>query len=426
LSHSQLVIFSSVLLLLICLSAFFSIAETGLMAINRYRLRHKARLKQRHAVLILKLLKRPDRLLGMILIGNNLANIVASALATMIAMQIWGEGGVILSTALLTLLILIFAEVAPKTVAALYPERVSKFVARPVSIMLIVFFPFVWLINTVTNGLLRLLHINIGHRPLEPLSREELRSVVYDTAGKMSRQYQSMLLGILDLNKAAVDDVMIPRHQIIGIDIDQSWEMIRQQLSHSPHDWLPVYHDSINEVVGILHLRELTGKLITGKTMDKEKLLKLLREPYFIPEGTPLNIQLLNFQQQRKRMALVVDEYGEIQGLITLEDILEEIVGEFTTTVESSSRVDLQADGSYIVDGSITLRELNRVTHWHFPTTGPRTLNGLIIEYLESMPVVGVCIRIAGYVIEVQEVKDNRVQIAQVFPKLPQTPLEIT
>jgi Mg2+/Co2+ transporter CorB len=426
LSHSQLVIFSSVLLLLICLSAFFSIAETGLMAINRYRLRHKARLKQRHAVLILKLLKRPDRLLGMILIGNNLANIVASALATMIAMQIWGEGGVILSTALLTLLILIFAEVAPKTVAALYPERVSKFVARPVSIMLIVFFPFVWLINTVTNGLLRLLHINIGHRPLEPLSREELRSVVYDTAGKMSRQYQSMLLGILDLNKAAVDDVMIPRHQIIGIDIDQSWEMIRQQLSHSPHDWLPVYHDSINEVVGILHLRELTGKLITGKTMDKEKLLKLLREPYFIPEGTPLNIQLLNFQQQRKRMALVVDEYGEIQGLITLEDILEEIVGEFTTTVESSSRVDLQADGSYIVDGSITLRELNRVTHWHFPTTGPRTLNGLIIEYLESIPVVGVCIRIAGYVIEVQEVKDNRVQIAQVFPKLPQTPLEIT
>jgi Mg2+/Co2+ transporter CorB len=426
LSHSQLVIFSSLLLLLICLSAFFSIAETGLMAINRYRLRHKARLKQRHAVLILKLLKRPDRLLGMILIGNNLANIVASALATMIAMQIWGEAGVILSTVLLTLLILIFAEVAPKTVAAFYPERVSRFVARPVSIMLIVFFPFVWLINTVTNGLLRLLHINVGLRPLEPLSREELRSVVYDTAGKMSRQYQSMLLGILDLNKAAVDDVMIPRHQIIGIDIDQSWEMVRQQLSHSPHDWLPVYHDSINEVVGILHLRELTGKLMMGKSMDKEKLLKLLREPYFIPEGTPLNIQLLNFQQQRKRMALVVDEYGEIQGLITLEDILEEIVGEFTTTVESSSRVDLQADGSYIVDGAITLRELNRVTHWHLPTDGPRTLNGLIIEYLESMPVVGVCIRIAGYVIEVQEVKDNRVQVAQVFSKSPEAPLEIT
>jgi Mg2+/Co2+ transporter CorB len=396
------------------------------MAINRYRLRHKARLKQRHAVLILKLLKRPDRLLGMILIGNNLANIVASALATLIAMQIWGEKGVILSTVVLTLLILIFAEVAPKTVAALYPERVSKMVAWPVSIMLIVFFPFVWLINTVTNGLLRLLHINVGHRPLEPLSREELRSVVYDTAGKMSRQYQSMLLGILDLNKAAVDDVMIPRHQITGIDIDQPWQVIQKQLSHSPHDWLPIYHDSINEVVGILHLRELTGKLMTGQLLDKEKLLKLLKEPYFVPEGTPLNIQLLNFQQQRKRMALVVDEYGEIQGLITLEDILEEIVGEFTTTVESSGRVDLQTDGSYIVDGSVTLRELNRIAHWHLPTTGPRTLNGLIIEYLEAMPVVGVCMRISGYVIEVQEVKDNRVQIAQVFPRLPETNLDIT
>ena len=396
------------------------------MAINRYRLRHKARLKQRHAILILKLLKRPDRLLGMILIGNNLANIVASALATMIAMQVWGDTGVILSTVILTLLILIFAEVAPKTVAALYPERVSRIVAWPVSIMLIVFFPFVWLINTVTNGLLRLLHIKVGLRPLEPLSREELRSVVYDTAGKMSRQYQSMLLGILDLNKAAVDDVMIPRHQITGIDIDQPWQVIQKQLSHSPHDWLPVYHDSINDVVGILHLRELTGKLMTGQPLDKEKLLKLLKEPYFIPEGTPLNIQLLNFQQQRKRMALVVDEYGEVQGLITLEDILEEIVGEFTTTVESSSRVDVQSDGSYIVDGAITLRELNRITNWHLPTNGPRTLNGLIIEYLEAMPVVGVCMRIAGYVIEVQDVKDNRVQTAQVFPRSPETTFDIT
>jgi Mg2+/Co2+ transporter CorB len=426
LSHSQIIIFGSVLFLLICLSGFFSIAETGLMAINRYRLRHKARLNQRHAVVILKLLKRPDRLLGMILIGNNLANIVASALATMIALHVWGEKGVIFSTVLLTLLILIFAEVAPKTVAALYPERVSRVVARPVSIMLIVFFPFVWLINTVTNGLLRLLHIQVSHRPLEPLSREELRSVVYDTAGKMSRQYQSMLLGILDLNKAAVDDVMIPRHQITGIDIDQPWQVVQKQLSHSPHDWLPIYHDSINEVVGILHLRELTGKLMAGQSLDKEKLLKLLKEPYFIPEGTPLNIQLLNFQQQRKRMALVVDEYGEIQGLITLEDILEEIVGEFTTTVESSSRVDLQADGSYIVDGSITLRELNRVTSWHLPTTGPRTLSGLVIEYLEAMPVEGVAMRIGGYVIEVQEVKDNLVKVAQIFPRLPETHIDVT
>jgi Mg2+/Co2+ transporter CorB len=418
-------VLSSILVLLIILSGFFSIAETGLMAINRYRLRHKARLKQRHAVLILKLLKRPDRLLGMILIGNNLANIVASALATLIALQVWGEGAVVLSTALLTILILIFAEVAPKTVAALYPERVSRFVAWPVSIMLVVFFPLVWLINTVTNGLLRLLHIQVGHRPLEPLSREELRSVVYDTAGKMSRQYQSMLLGILDLNKAAVDDVMIPRHQITGIDMDQPWDKVQQQLATSPHDWLPIYNDNINEVVGILHIRELTGKLMAGQTLDKEKILKLAKEPYFIPEGTPLNIQLLNFQQQKKRLALVVDEYGEIQGLITLEDILEEIVGEFTTSV-ANTRVDRQADGSYVVDAAITLRELNRITHWQLPTDGPRTLNGLIIEYLEAMPVVGVCMRIAGYVIEVEEVQDNRVAVAHIYPRTTDTTVDIT
>jgi Mg2+/Co2+ transporter CorB len=416
-SHLQFVVFTGVLVLLVVLSGFFSMAETSLMAVNRYRLRHKARLKKTYAILILKLLKRPDRLLGMILIGNNLANIVASALATLLAIHFWGERGVIISTALLTVVILIFAEVAPKTVAALYADRVSRFVAWPVHIMLLIFFPLVWFINAITNGLLRLFHINVGHKAFEPLSREELRSVVYDTAGKMSRQYQNMLISILDLNKVSVNDVMIPRHQITGIDLDQSWELVQKQLSRSPHDWLPIYKDNINEVFGILHLRELTGKLLAGRPLDKDTLVKFAQEPYFVPEGTALNIQLMNFQQLRKRLALVVDEYGEIKGLITLEDILEEIVGEFTTNVVSNNKAEAQDDGSYLVDGMITIRDLNRVTEWRFPIDGPRTLNGLIIEHLEAMPVAGLCIMISGYPIEIVQVKDNRVAKACVFPR---------
>jgi len=420
-THVTLVVLSVVLTFLIVLSGFFAIAETGLMSVNRYRLRHKARMKKRYAILILKLLKRPDRLLGMVLIGNNLSNIVASALATLLAMHFFGDEGVIFSTIVLTLVILIFAEVAPKTVAALYPDQVSKAVVWPVYAMLVVFYPFVVFINFIANGLLRLLRIKVGNRQHEPLSREELRSVVYDTASKMSRQYQSMLLGILDLNKIVVDDVMIPRHEITGVDIDQPWEALQKQLALSPHDWLPFYRDNVNHVIGILHLRELTEMLIAGKSLDKDTLLKKLKEPYFVPEGTPLNIQLLNFQRERKRLAFIVDEYGEIQGLVTLEDILEEIVGEFTTNVVSTTKIELQADGSYLVDGAITLRELNRVTHWHFPTRGPRTLNGLITEHLESMPRMGSCVRIAGYPIEIVHVKENRVAVARIFQRPPET-----
>jgi Mg2+/Co2+ transporter CorB len=418
LSHFQFVIICCVLVFLIFLSGFFSIAETALMAVNRYRLRHKARQKKSHALLILKLLKRPDRLLGMILIGNNLANIVASALATMIAMKLWGDRGVVISTACLTMIILIFAEIAPKTFAALYPDRVSRVVAWPVYVSLTVFFPLVWFINMITNNLLRLFHINVGQRPMEQLSREELRSVVYDTAGKMSRHYQTMLLGILDLNKVTVDDVMIPRHHITGIDIEQPWENVKVQLAHTAHAWMPIYREQINDVVGVLHVRELTGKLLGGNAINREKLLKLAKEPYFVPEGTPLNIQLSNFQQLRKRLALVVDEYGEIKGLVTLEDILEEIVGEFTTNVISTSKISLQADGSYLVDGGIMLRELNRFTKWKFPTNGPRTLNGLIVEQLEALPKAGLCLLINDHPVEIVQVKENQVNQAKIFPKL--------
>lgn len=413
----QLIVFSVILVLLILLSAFFSAAETGLMAINRYRLRHKARLKKRSAIQILKLLQRPDRLLGTILIGNNCANIIAASLATVLAVHLFGEKGVILTTMLLTFVILIFAEVAPKTLAAFYPEQVSTLVAWPISILLNIFYPIIWLVNVISNGLLRLFGVRFAGNISEPISREELRTIVYEAAGRISSHYQNMLLGILDLNKLTIDDVMIPRHQIVGIDLSGDWDEIQKQLATSPHDWLPVYIDTINNLSGILHLRELMHATLNGKKLSKEHVLALLHEAYFVPLGTPLNIQLMNFQRKRKRIALVVDEYGEIQGLVTLEDILEEIVGEFTTNVSATGKIiEAQPDGSYLVDGAITIRELNRLTQWKFPTKGPRTLNGLIVEYLEAIPHAGLCVLIQQYPIEIVSVKNNRVKVARIFP----------
>lgn len=387
------------------------------MAINRYRLRHKARMRKRSAVLILELLKRPDRLLGMILIGSCFSNVLASALATLIAMHYWDETGVFIVTIILTFVILIFAEVAPKTVAALYPEKVARIIAWPVYILLKLCYPLVWLINTISNGLLRILRIRISGSTVEPLSREELRTIVYETTGR-AHQYQSMLLGILDLNQVVVNDIMIPSHEINGVDFDESWETILQQIAKSEYDWLPVYRGSVDQILGLLHLRDITHIMVEHKELDKESLFKHLHEPYFIPEGTPLNIQLMHFQQKRKRLALVVDEYGEILGLLTLEDILEEIVGEFTTNVVVTGRVNLQSDGSFLADGAVTIREFNRTAKWNLPIKGPRTLNGLIVEYLEAIPHPGVCVKIAGHPIEIIEVEENRIKVARVFPRL--------
>lgn len=418
-SHAQLIMLCILLVVLILVAAFFSLAETGLMAINRYRLRHKARMKKQSAILILRLLKRPDRLLGVILIGNCFSNIMASAIATLLAVHLLGDTGIIISTFLLTFVVLIFAEVAPKTLAALYPERISKAVAWPLFILLKLLYPIVWSINGVSNGLLRLFRINVTSHNTEQLSREELRSVVYETSGRLSRHYQNMLLSILDLNKVTVTDVMVPQHEIVGIDLDLEWSQVQQVICSSTHDWLPIYRDNVNQVIGMLHLRELMHIVLSNQAMNKDLILKLMREPYFVPEGTPLNTQLHNFQRHNKRTALVVDEYGEILGLLTLADILEEIVGEFASNVSNTTKIiQVQKDGSYLVDGSITLREFNRITEWNLPSQGQRTLNGLIVEYLESIPHAGTCVRINNYPIEIMQVQDNRVKVAHVFPRL--------
>ncbi len=410
-------IFSLILLLLILLAAFFACAETGLMAVNRYRLRHQARMKKRYAIRLLKLLKRPDRLLGVILIGSTFANILASSLATLLAFHFWGDKGALLAAIGLTFVVLIFAEIAPKTVAAIYPDRVSRLVVYPIQIILKLFYPIVWLANAITNGLLKLLRVSVTSYALEPLSREELRSIVYDTTGKISRQYQNMLLSILDLSKLTVDDVMIPRHDIVGIDIEKSWEEMVVQINHIHQEWVPVYRDNVNQIIGVLYTRDVLRLLLIHTTVNKESLHQFLMEPYFVPSGTSLNVQLAYFQRSQNKVAFVVDEYGEIQGLLTLNDILEEIVGDFTG-VTTGKRIRLQSDNSYFVDGAMTIREFNRITDWELPLRGPRTINGLIVEQLESLPHAGTAILIAGYPCEIVDVKENRVKTARIFPKL--------
>ena len=416
--RSHLALWFGALVCLIVLSGFFSAAETALMAINRYRLRHQARQKKRIAMLILHLLRRPDRVLGLILIGNCFCNIMASALATLLAINLLGEHGVVISTACLTLAVLVLAEVAPKTVAALYPEQVARWVAWPVFILLQTFYPVVWLVNALSNGLLRLFRIRVTATRPETLNREELRSIVYETGGRMPRDYQEMLLGILDLNKVTVNDIMVPKHRIIGIDLNNDEKKTLQIVAESTHDWLPVYRDGINQVSGVLHLRELMPVVVAGQPCTTSLIESLLKEPYFVPENTPLNIQLLNFRRQQRRLALVVDEYGDIVGLVTLADILEEIVGDFAIDLSGTTRlIQRQGDGSYLVDGSLSLKEFNRLTGWELPAKGPRTLGGLVVEYLEAMPRAGTCVMIRRYPIEVVYVQDNRVRVARVFPE---------
>ncbi|MFA5627337.1 MAG: HlyC/CorC family transporter [Thiohalomonadaceae bacterium] len=405
------------LLVLLLLSAFFSGSETGLFSLNRYRLRHLVKSgSSRGAQHAHELLQRPDRLIGLILLGNNFVNILASATATLLGLKLFGEVGIAIATGILTLVILIFCEVTPKTIAALYPERVafiSAFVLKP---LLKLLFPLVWAVNSITNVLLRLFGLSATNTPKLHLSSDELRTVVHETGSLIPQRHQEMLLSILDLEKATVEDIMIPRNEIVGIDLEDSWSDIMQQISTSQHTRLPVYEGSIDNVLGIIHLRNILVLLQHGE-MTREAFMKVIREPYFIPEGTTLNTQLLNLQRQRLRVALVVDEYGDIQGLVTLDDILEEIVGEFTTDPAAYSKgIHLQEDGTYLVDGGSNIRELNRLMQWQLPTDGPKTLNGMIIEYLETIPEAGTSLLLAGYPLEIVQTTTNAIKTVRINP----------
>ncbi|HRD66826.1 MAG TPA: HlyC/CorC family transporter [Candidatus Competibacter sp.] len=406
------------LALLIGCSAFFSSSETGLMTLNRYRLRHRAKSGDKAAQRTSKLLERPDRLIGIILLGNNFVNILASSLSTVIAIHFLGETGILASTVAMTIVVLVFGEVAPKTLAALYPERIAYAASAVLAPLLKSFYPLVWLTNVIVNNLLRLFRVTIQTPNQHSLSAEELRTVVLEAGVMIPKRHQTMLLGILELEAITVDDIMVPRNELEGIDLEDEWDQIVARLNRSPYTRLVVYRDTIDRVVGFLHLRKVLNLMTQKPDFARADLEGLIREPYFIPEGTSLTRQLLNFQQLRRRLGLVVDEYGDVLGLVTLEDILEEIVGEFTTDPATLGKRNLvpRADGGYVVDGRTAIRNLNRALDWKLPTDGPRTLNGLIVEHLEAIPEPGVRLTLAGHPTEIVETAGNRVKTAVIWP----------
>jgi len=395
--------------LLLC-SAFFSSSETGMLSLNRYRLRHQAKEGHRGAQRASELLAHPDRLLGTILVGNNFVNILASSIATVLAMQLWGEAGIAIATIGLTIILLIFGEITPKTLAALRPEIVAYPVSLPLKLLQKVLYPLVAMLGWVSNGLLKLLGVDLSNKGNDSLSTEELRSVVRESGTDLPLNRQSMLLGILDLERVTVDDIMIPRNEVTGIDLDDDLESIIGQLRTTPHTRLPVFRNDINQIEGIVHMRQI-ARLLSHDQLTKESLLEACNEPYFVPENTPLSTQLLNFQKQKRRIGIVVDEYGDVRGIVTLEDILEEIVGEFSNQdVLRSPDIHPQDDGTLVIDGAAYIREVNRALGWKLPCDGPKTLNGLITEALEHMPDSGICLQIGNYRLEILQAADNRVK----------------
>lgn len=412
------------LIVLLFFSAFFSGTETALMRLNRFRLRSRARSGDRAARLAETMLQRPDRLIGLILLGQNVVNLAAAALTTVIALRLGGESAIWVGTAILTLVILIFAEAVPKTFAAYNPSLV----ALPASLiyypMLKVAYPLIWLINLAANSILRLLGQDPSKASSSSLSTDELRTLLRE-GGAVPERHQNMLLSVLDLGETTVDDVMVPRQEILGIDLDEPWQETLLLIKNSQHTCLPVFQDDVDNIKGLVRISNILEELSRG-TLDEPRLLENLEEPYFVPEGTPLNKQLFSFQNLKNKFAFVVDEYGDVQGLITTEDIVREIVGEFgadpgPTDVE----ITKDSERSYVVDASANVRQLNRLMSWNFPTDGPKTLNGLIVEQLETIPNSGTGVTVADYPIEILSTTEHGIKKVRVFPPSPQTESEL-
>jgi Mg2+/Co2+ transporter CorB len=412
--HTLLIAF----VVLLVVSAFFSISETGMMALNRYRLRHLARTGHRGARLTVQLLSRTDRLLGVVLLGNNLVNAAAAALVTVITFRLFGasELALTLGTLAVTFAILIFSEITPKVIGATYPERIAFPAAYVLSPLLKLVYPIVWFINLFVSGLLWLLRLKPQNSQSHTLSMAELRTLVLEGANVLPQKHQNILLNLFDLESITVEDAMTPRNQIEAIDIEATPDQIRRQIATSNHTRLPVYRGRLDDIVGIVHVRKVLN-LSEGEQISAETLKEIMREPYFIPLDTPLLTQLQNFQEQQDRMALVVDEYGELKGLLKLEDIFEEIIGEFTThSPLQTARFRRMEDGSIIVEGGSLLRELNRKLGYRFPLDGPKTLNGLILEHLQDIPEPGTSLKLAGYPIEVLQTQDRVIRSVRLLP----------
>lgn len=400
---------------MIVISAFFASTETALMSINRYRLRHKALSGNRSAKLAERLLAKPDRLIGVILLGNTFANFSAATLTALMALRLYGESGVVIATSIASILMFVCGDLAPKTFGALHPERLALVSVWVYLVLDWVLYPVVWCANFASNAILRAFGVSAQQVSNHSLSSDELRTVVAEAGGVIPQDHQRMLVSILDLGKTTVEDIMIPRNDIAAINADDDWDDILEQLRSSAHTRLPVYEETLDNIIGILHLKSVAQRLAHGG-LDKDGLIALARsrEPFFVPAGTSLNTQLLNFQRNRRRIAIVVSEYGDVQGLVTLEDLLEEIVGEFTTDPATLHRdIHQEPNGSFVVSGSINVRTLNRTLGWTLPTDGPRTLNGLIFEHLESIPESGTSLKLGAYKVEILQMADNVVKMAR-------------
>jgi len=399
------------LVCLILLSSYFSFAETAYMSVNHYRLRHLAQEGNHRAKCASVLLERPDKLLGLILFCDTFADILSSAIATLLAIHYFGEWGVFVSTVIVTFVILIFGKLSPKTLAALHPLKITLYSAYPLWILLKILSPLIGLVNLLSNGFLWLFGVRSHHKKLDSFTIDELRTVLTEAGRQMPGNYQRMLLQLLSLEKTSIEDIMIPRHEVVGIDLSKSWPDILEQLTTSQHTRLPVYDEHIENILGILHVRDALN-LLAKDELNKHSLKDCLESPYFVPEHTSLSQQLVEFSRRKTRTGLVVDEYGDIQGMVAIEDILEEVVGEFTTDTAATVQKDIyrEPSGDYILDGGVNLRVLNRTLHLHFPTEGPKTLSGLITEYVEMIPPASVCVRISGYLLEILQIKDNMVK----------------
>jgi len=415
LEETSLTVLLGILIFLILMSAYFSSSETAMMALNRYRLRHLIKHNHRGAIRAGKLLEKPDRLIGIILIGNNLVNFIAASVGTAIAIRLWGDLGFILAPVLLTIIVLIFAEVTPKTIAALYPEKI----AYPSSILLLILlrvcYPAVWMINSVSNGLVKLCGLSVEEDTSHHLTKEELRTVLDESGALIPVKRHGMLMNILDLEKATVTDIMVPRNEVVGIDLEDDIEEILEIIGQSSHTLLPVFRKDLNEVIGFMHLRNIS-RMIGVEEINKAELMQLTEEAYFVPETTPLHTQLFKFQNNKRRMAMVVDEYGDVQGIVTLQDILEEIVGNFTTNLsEETDDIHPQNDGTYLINGTATIREINKALDWDLPIDGPKTLNGLLTELLEIIPEKNVCVRLPFHFVEILNVQDNAIKTVKMW-----------
>jgi Mg2+/Co2+ transporter CorB len=403
---------------LLFLAAFFAGSETALMRLNRYRLRHRAAEGHRGARLAEALLVHPDRLIGLILLLSTIVNVVTPMLVGYLALRLGGEIWVAFGVFTLTLVMLIFCEVAPKTFGALHPERLAlpaAYIYTPLQFLL---YPFVWATNLLANGVLRIVGV-AREQAAHSLSSEELRTVVVEAGAMIPRRHRQMLISILDLENATVEDIMVPRNEIVGIDVDDDWDRVLEQLRQSQHTRLPVYQGDIDRIIGVLHMKQVVHELVRGR-LDRPTLIQAAsaREPYYVPSGTTLNTQLLNFQRSKNRLAFVVDEYGDIQGLVTIDDILEEIVGEFTTDPATMMHNDVhaEADGSFVANAATTIRALNRSMRWNLPMDGPKTLNGLIVEFLETIPEPGTTLKLADYMLEVLQTADNAIKTVRIRP----------